>query len=65
MKQSMENLELRSEKVRKIIGQTPPVIMRIGITITAFVVAALIVATAMIHYPKGSDHTLMEIIIGE
>ena len=64
MKQNIENIELRSKKVRKIIGQVPPIIIRIGITITAIIVAALIAATAMIHYPKDSNSTLMEIIIG-
>lgn len=65
MKQKIENIESRSIKVRNIIEQVPSIVMRIGITVIAIMVTALIAATAMIHYPEGSDLTLMEIIMGK
>lgn len=48
----MENVELRSEQVRKIIGQTPPILIRSGIGIMGAIVALLLVATAFIPYPE-------------
>lgn len=48
----MENVELRSEQVRKIIGQIPPILIRSEIGIMGAIVALLLVATAFIPYPE-------------
>ncbi len=48
----MENIELRSENVRKIIGKIPPVLIRSGIGIIALIVVLLLAAAAFILYPE-------------
>lgn len=47
----MENIEIRSENVRKIIGQIPPIIIRSGITVIGLVIALLLTVAAFIPYP--------------
>ena len=56
MKTDMENkdfgnIELRSEKVRHIIGIVPPRLVRTGTVIISLVVVALAIAAYTIHYP--------------
>lgn len=48
----MENIELRSEKVRNIIGEIPPVLIRCGAGIIALLLAGLITAACLIPYPE-------------
>lgn len=45
------NIELRSEKVRQIIGKVPPVLVRTGTFIITILVIALAVAFYTIRYP--------------
>lgn len=47
----MENIELRSEKTRRIIGEVPPRLVRIGTLILSLVMVCLAVAVCTIHYP--------------
>ncbi len=47
----IDNIELRSEKVRHIIGIVPPMLVRTGTVIITIVVMALAVAFYTIHYP--------------
>lgn len=48
----MENIEIRSENVRKIIGQIPPKIIRSGITVIGLIILLLLTAVAFIPYPE-------------
>ena len=50
-KNDIDNIELRSEKVRHIIGQVPPDLVRTGTLIITLVVIALAVAFYTIRYP--------------
>ena len=50
-KNELENIELRSEKVRHIIGQVPPALVRTGTLVITLVVIALAVAFYTIRYP--------------
>ena len=50
-KNESENIELRSEKVRHIIGQVPPALVRTGTLVITLVVIALAVAFYTIRYP--------------
>ena len=43
MKKDYEQIELRSEKVRNIIGRIPPLLIRCGITIIMVLLASLAV----------------------
>lgn len=48
-----EKIELRSEKVRKIIGQIPPRLIRMGIGVLSIIIALMIVASYYIPYPES------------
>ena len=45
-------IELRSEKVRHIIGEIPSRIVRYGITVITFVILGLLVVAYFIPYPE-------------
>ena len=50
-KNDIDNIELRSEKVRHIIGQVPPVLVRTGTMVITLVVITLALAFYTIRYP--------------
>ena len=45
-----DNIELRSEKVRNIIGQIPPSIIRTGITLIFLIIIGILVGTWFFDY---------------
>lgn len=47
-----KNIELRSEKVRSIIGKTPPILLRIGITVITIVIVVVLALMYYIPYPQ-------------
>lgn len=49
--ENQDNIELRSEKIRHIIGRIPPVLIRSGIGFISGIVFLLIIATCYIPYP--------------
>lgn len=53
MEKDYEQIELRSEKVRNIIGRIPPLLIRSGITLITLLVAGLAVAVCFIPYPEN------------
>jgi len=55
MAENTDNIELRSEKVRNIIGQIPPRIIRIGITVIFFVIAGLLTGSYFFTYNYTID----------
>ncbi len=55
MAENTDNIELRSEKVRNIIGQIPPRIIRIGITVIFFVIAGLLTGSYFFKYNYTID----------
>jgi hypothetical protein len=46
-------MELRSEKVRNVIGKVPPSLIRNGITIVFVVILLLLIGAYFIHYPDN------------
>ena len=46
------NIELRSEKVRNIVGKIPPAVDRNGITVIGLVLMAIVVVSMLIPYKK-------------
>lgn len=50
--EKQDNIELRSEKVRHIIGRIPPVLIRSGIGIISSSIFLLILAACCISYPE-------------
>lgn len=57
-KDNPEGIELRSEKVRNIIGDVPPLLLRWGTVIIALVFAVLIGIVLMLPYPYGSGESI-------
>ena len=69
-KNDIDNIELRSEKVRHIIGQVPPALVRTGTIVITLVVIALAIAFYTIRYPitieaqgKVSNNDSIEILV--
>jgi len=57
-------IELRSEKVRRIIGEIPPALVRWGIAIIVIVFAILLTVALCVKFPYGHGETILEHIIG-
>ena len=49
--ENKSNIELRSDKVRSIIGQIPPWIIRSGISVIFFVIVILLIGSYYFKYP--------------
>lgn len=60
MKEQSQQIELRSEKVRKIIGQVPPVMLRYGNLIIGLALCVLVGVSAIIPY-QPTIHSNLEI----
>lgn len=60
-----DKIELRSEKVRKLIGEIPPSIVGWGIAIIAIVFLALLAAVCLLPYPYSNGETIIIHIINE
>jgi len=50
MANNTDNIELRSEKVRNIIGQIPPRIIRLGITVIFVIIIGILIGTYFFEY---------------
>lgn len=58
MEKEKKQIELRSEKVRNIIGQVPPALLRYGISIIGLAICALIGISAFIPYQPTIETTV-------
>lgn len=58
------NIELRSEKVRQLIGEIPPSLVRWGIFIIVLISTVLIVSICLLHYPYSDGETILHHLIG-
>lgn len=61
---TQDKIELRSEKVRKLIGEIPPSLARWGIVIIATVFLLLIAAICLLPYPYSHGETILNHLIG-
>jgi hypothetical protein len=59
-----DKIELRSEKVRQLIGEIPPSLVRWGIAIIAIVFIALIAAVCLLPYPYSNGESILRHLIG-
>ncbi len=59
-----DKIELRSEKVRKLIGEIPPSIVRLGTAIIAIVFIALLAAVCLLPYPYSNGESILRHFIG-
>lgn len=58
-KSTQDSVELRSEKVRQLIGEIPPSLVRWGIAIIAIVFIALIAAVCLLPYPYSNGESIL------
>ena len=61
---SHDRIELRSEKVRRILGEVPNGYVRWGISVVSIIFIILIVAVMCIKYPYGGGETIFKHILG-
>ena len=54
-----DRIELRSEKVRKLIGEIPPSLVRWGTAIIAIVFSALLAAVCLLPYPYSNGESIL------
>lgn len=54
-----DRIELRSEKVRKLIGEIPPALVRWGIGLIIGIFAALVAALCLIPYPYSGGESIL------
>lgn len=58
------NSELRSEKVRKLLGEIPPSLVRWGIVIITAIFILLACAIVFIPYPYSNGESILQHFIG-
>ncbi len=54
-----DKIELRSQKVRRLIGDVPGTLVRWGIAVIALIFALLIVALVCLPYPYGDGESIL------
>lgn len=60
MKKTNDKIELRSKKVRKLIGGIPTILVRWGIAIMSIIVLLLLLALFYAPYPYDRGRTMFE-----
>ena len=63
-KYSHDNIELRSEKVRELLGEIPPSLVRWGTAIIAIVFIGLVAAVCLLPYPYSKGESILRHFIG-
>ena len=53
------NMELRSEKVREILGEIPSSLMRWGLLIIAVICIAIILVVCLVPYPYSDGESIL------
>ncbi len=60
---SHDKIEIRSEKVRHILGEAPNRFLQWGIVLICMIFAVLIAFVLSLKYPYGSGETILEHIL--
>lgn len=55
----IDNIELRSEKTRQVIGNMPKGIVRYGTTVISLIIIVLLVVSYFVPYPESLKSTVM------
>lgn len=55
-----DRLELRSEKVRNIIGTIPPALVRWSVAVMVMIVIGLLLVLFLVPYPYGEGETFFQ-----
>ena len=56
----MDNIETRSEKVRKLLGEKPSRIIRWGTVVITVIFILLIAAVLLLPYPYSNGETILK-----
>lgn len=59
-KNTHSHIELRSEKVRNIIGEIPPALARWGIVVIVIIFIVLLGIVFCVKYPYGAGETIWQ-----
>lgn len=59
MKKEME-IELRSEKVRNLLGEIPPSLVRWGTVIIVAIFLALLLVVCFVPYPHSQGESILQ-----
>lgn len=57
---SPNRIELRSEKVRNIIGTIPPALVRWSIAVITIILCVLMLVVFLVPYPYGAGETIFQ-----
>lgn len=57
-------IELRSEKVRHLLGRIPPALTRWNIAVMALVCLALALTVTLVPYPYGGGESILRHLLG-
>ncbi|MFG6425462.1 MAG: hypothetical protein K1W14_03600 [Muribaculaceae bacterium] len=63
-KDNHDNIGLRSEKVRELLGEIPPSLVRWGTAIIAIVFIGLVTAVCLLPYPYSNGESILRHFIG-
>ena len=61
--QMSDNIELRSEKVRDLLGEIPPSLVRRGTVIIVVIFLALILVVCFVPYPHSQGESILKHIL--
>lgn len=56
----MDKIEIRSEKIRKLLGEKPSRLIRWGTVIITVIFILLIAAVSLLPYPYSNGETILE-----
>lgn len=62
-KNNFDRIELRSEKVRNVIGTIPPALVRWGIFVIIIIFVTLMLVIFLVPYPYGEGETIIQHLV--
>lgn len=63
METNHDKIELRSEKVRRLLGEIPPSLVRWGTVILLVIFIGLVAALTLVPYPYGNGESILQHIL--
>lgn len=63
MSYKISNIELRSEKVRNLLGEIPPALVRYGTVIIVAIFLMLLLIVCFMPYPYSNEESILQHII--
>lgn len=62
-KKMTSDVELRSEKVRNLLGEIPPLLVRWGIVIIVAIFLILLLVVCFVPYPHSQGESILQHIL--